>query len=368
MSENEKLQRSAHQQRRRKVIRRLAVTAIVLAAMLLYTGARFIQTGGNKYISFTEEGSAIYKAYLKENEFYSEEYLNGSHAYVASLVDHMTVDFDYKLHTEDPAVDCNYSYRITAQLGVRDKNSSLAIFNPVYELKSSEGIVSSRESVSIQDGVELDYNAYNKTAKSFIAAYNLDEVEASLTVQMTVDTALESSSLAEGRQDSYTISVHIPLVQKTVAPYVETPAVSNEQILLAANSQDAGLYQTLTILFAAAELLVMIALAVYLIYTRDRHIDYARKVAKILSGYRSFIQKINNPFDAAQYQVLQVDSFPELLEIRDTLQSPILMYENEDQTCTEFFVLSSGIQYCYKICVGANRYSGKRSGKQAANA
>ena len=43
---------------------------------------------------------------------------------------------------------------------------------------------------------------------------------------------------------------------------------------------------------------------------------------------------------------------------------PILMYENEDQTCTEFFIISSGILYSYKICVGSNRFGGRYSAKQ----
>jgi len=343
------------------MILRLAIVVAVLTAILLGTGIRFFQVGGNNYISYTESGSAIYKAYLKDNEFYREEYLNGSHAYVAALVDHMTVDFSYGLKMDESALRCGYSYQIVAQLEVRDKASKMAIFNPVYDLKSSEQMLSSGNCVSIQDSIVLDYVNYNKTAKAFMEAYNLNDAEAALVVRMTVKTALEGSSLAADGSNSYTISVHIPLVQKTVAPHVETPPTADTRKLLASNSQDPGLYKTLAILFGCAAALMAAVLAVYVIYTRDQHIDYARKVNRILSRYRSFIQKVNNPFDGSHHQLLQVDSFPELLEIRDTLQSPILMYENEDQTCTEFFIVSSGILYCYNICVEASRFSGKHN-------
>lgn len=366
MSEKEKLQRSAYQQHRRKMIIRIAVVVALLTAILLGVGIRFLQAGGNNYISYTESGNAIYKAYLKDNKFYSEEYLNGSHAYVAALVDRMTADFSYDFTMTDAAVRCSYRYQINAQLCVRDKQSKMDIFNPVYELKSGEEKISAGNTISIRESVALDYNAYNKTAKSFIKTYDLNDVEAFLAVCMTVKTSLEGNAAAAGGSNTYTITVHIPLNQTTVAPYVETPPVSDERKLLAANSRDLDLYKTLTILFAVADVLAAAWLAVYVIVTRDQHIDYARRVGKILSAYRSFIQKVNNPLDTQGYQVLQVDSFPELLEIRDTLQSPVLMYENEDQTCTEFFVLSSGIQYIYKIAVEDSRFGGKYSVKQAA--
>lgn len=364
MSEKEKMQRSAYQQHRRTMIIRIAVVVAVLTALLLGVGLRFLQAGGNNYISYTESGNAVYKAYLKDNKFYSEEYLNGSHAYVAALVDRMTADFSYDFTMADASVRCSYRYLITAQLCVRDKQSKMDIFNPVYELKTGEEKISTGNTISIRDSVELDYNAYNKTAKTFIKTYDLTDAEAFLAVAMTVRTSLEGGAAAAGVNNTYTVTVHIPLNQTTVAPYVETPPVSDERKLLAANSRDLDLYKTLTILFAAADVLAAAVLAIYVVVTRDQHIDYARKVGKILSSYRSFIQKINNPLDTQDYQVLQVDSFPELLEIRDTLQSPVLMYENEDQTRTEFFVLSSGIEYLFTICVEEDRRGGKYSVKQ----
>ena len=52
------------------------------------------------------------------------------------------------------------------------------------------------------------------------------------------------------------------------------------------------------------------------------------------------------------YQVLMVDTFKEMLEIRDTIDAPILMNDNEDQTCTRFIIpTNTKLLYMFEIKV-----------------
>ena len=98
---------------------------------------------------------------------------------------------------------------------------------------------------------------------------------------------------------------------------------------------------------------ILIGLLIAFIYlTRNTDINYAIKVKKILSAYRSYIQVITNPFDHEGYQILMVSTFKEMLAIRDTIQSPILMNENEDCTCTQFMIpTNTKILYVFEIKV-----------------
>ena len=49
---------------------------------------------------------------------------------------------------------------------------------------------------------------------------------------------------------------------------------------------------------------------------------------------------------------MQVNTFNEMLEIRDTLQRPILMWENPDETCTKFIIpADTKILYLYQIAM-----------------
>ena len=51
---------------------------------------------------------------------------------------------------------------------------------------------------------------------------------------------------------------------------------------------------------------------------------YKLELKKILSNYGSYIQKINNGFNLDKYEVIEIDKFNDILEIRETIQEPIL--------------------------------------------
>jgi len=90
----------------------------------------------------------------------------------------------------------------------------------------------------------------------------------------------------------------------------------------------------------------------YAYLSRNVDISYDIKVARLVRNYKSFIQKICNSFDVVGYQVLIIDTFEEMLEIRDTIQSPILMEENDDRTCSKFFIpTNTNLLYLYEIKV-----------------
>ena len=352
MSEIERLQRNIYQKRRKTVIVFLAVVIALVTALLAFVGVTYYKMNKDTYVSYTEKGEVIYKAYLADNQFYSEEYLNGSHAYVSTLIEKMTADFSYKLQMETDNVKYQYSYKVDAQVEVKDKETGMAIYNPYFELIAPKTKVSSGKKLVIEDSVAFNYDAYNRLAKSFIAAYNLDETESTLIVRMYVAVLGESEKFANESQGNYIIKLCVPLNKATVTPFVETPADEEQGQILAVKHSNKSLYKKLVIAAAIADIALIIILVIYATVTVDKHLDYARKVTRILSNYKAYMQKINNPVDASRYDVLNVDTFTELLEIRDTLQNPILMYENLDKTCSQFFIVTAtGILYMYEVKV-----------------
>ena len=112
MSEFEKQQRDAYQRNRKKWIMIQSVIIGVLVLGMLISSLVFFRMNKSTYVYYTEEGNVIHKAYLSDNEFYDESYLNGSHAYVSALIDKMTGDFTYDLKLDASDVEFKYSYRI----------------------------------------------------------------------------------------------------------------------------------------------------------------------------------------------------------------------------------------------------------------
>ncbi len=352
MSEIEKQERAAYQKGRKKIIYIQTAIIIVLTVLTLISSFTFADMSRKTYISYSETGNVVYKAYLKDNQYYSEAYLNGSHAYISSLIDRMTADFKYDLQMNAKDVTYRYSYKIDAQLEIKDGNSDTAIWNPIYDIIPSKETVVDNNRLSIREIVDIDYNKYNQEAKDFISAYNLKNTTSTLAVRMYVDVLGKSEQITSDNESQYVIELYIPLTQEVLKPTYSSSVPTGDQKILARDDSSKTVFFVLMIVFGSLDIIMMILLLLFVVLTRDEHIDYARKVKKILSNYRSYIQKTPSEADFEGYQILYIETFKEMLELRDTLQLPILMHENEDKTCSDFFITTdSHILYLYELKV-----------------
>jgi hypothetical protein len=352
MSELEKLQRSEYQRKRKRLIKLQSAIIAVLAVAFLVSAFGFSEMKKNTFVAYAEDGNVIHRAYLADNQFYEEDYLNGSHAYVASLIEKMTADFSYDLQMAAKNVRYQYTYRIDAQLEIKDKASNSPVFNPIYNLVPQTSAVCNGDRLSIRRLVEVDYNLYNDMASEFVRSFNLKTTVNTLIVRMYVDVVGMSESFASDNAGEYTIEMHVPLLEDTVKPSVSTTVPAGEQKIIAKDTTLQNVFKILAIVFASLTVVASVVLTVFIIKTRDKHIDYARKVQRLVSNYKSYIQKILDEYDTSGCQVIRVETFTELLEIRDTIHLPVFMYENEDKTCTRFFIATEAkCVYIFEIKV-----------------
>ena len=352
MSELEKIKRDEYQRKRKKFIWIQTLIVGILTLATIITSTLFISNNKNAYVGYTEEGKVIYRAYLADNDFYEEEYLNGSHAYVASLINKMTADFSYDVKMEIDNVNFQYTYKIDAQLIVKDKASKTKIYDSFYEVLYEETSDSSGDELKVRKLVEFDYQKFNKKADEFNRTYNLKNTENILLVKMTINVIGMCESFQNDNQDVYTITLSLPLMQTVVSPSVSATVPTGEQKIIVKDISSFENLKISAIVLGCLDLLATIILVLYIFLSIDKHIDYARKVKKLVSNYDSYIQQILTPFDFSNYQVLKINSFKGLLEIRDTVQSPLLMYENEDKTCSQFFITTAEkVLYLYEIAV-----------------
>ncbi len=352
MSELEKRQRDEYQKNRKKWI---FIEMIVAAALVLATILTFIPytiLNNNTYVYYAEDGKTTSRVYLADNSFYNENYLDESHAYVASLVDSIKTDFKYgmKLDT-DRDVEYRYSYSINATVNVIDRDSKAPLYDPVEELITPvKDAVTDNNALYIAETVDITYSKYNDLAKKFVDEYGISDATANLTIRMNVQVLGKSETLAEDKNNSYSMEVVIPLLKQTLKMTTQSSVPEGEQKILACDTVAKTVLLVLWIVFLCLSVLACAFIVVFVILTRDKHIDYSRRVQKLLSSYKSYIQRITTPFDFEGYKVLGVMTFAELLEIGDKLQNPVLMYENEDKTRSDFFVATANnIIYLYTV-------------------
>lgn len=93
-------------------------------------------------------------------------------------------------------------------------------------------------------------------------------------------------------------------------------------------------------------------LLIYLKKTETEEEKYDKQLKKIINNYDSYISRVEDDFNMQDYQILKVQKFSDLLEIRDTMQLPIIMIEHKEQSITCFVIPTpSNILYFYSISI-----------------
>ena len=355
MSEDEKLRRQQYKRNRKKWI---IIQAVALALVTVFALTSFLvydRMNRTYYIEYTEKGNVDYRVNLKENSFFDEDYVGPNQSYVSSLIENVDANFNYKLQMDNASVGFEYSYWIDAKLVISNKDTGDTIYAPVYELmpeikKSVEG----KDSLDIGASIGIDYNKYNKIATDFVNTYGLKNAKSMLVVTMNVKVLSTCEEFAEqNNENTYFTALNIPLTEENFSMFTTSSNTEGQSKVLACNNGvNQNVFLILSIVFASIAAAEAVALTVFVLITRNEDVNYTNKVRKILSSYRSFIQQIDGQFDVTGYQVVSVKTFKEMLSIRDTIQSPILMFENNDQTATEFVIpTASNIVYIHEIKV-----------------
>ena len=355
MSELEILQRQNYKRNRKKWSMIQLIAIIIAAAIALVSFFMYHRIDRTQLIEYVESGDVDYRVQYKANEFFPDEWIDDEKTYISSLIQGMNADFVYNLDTSSDEMKYNYEYVINAKLLIANKSNG----TPYYTFEElivpqKSGVLENQKSLKIKESVSIDYVKYNLLAKSFIETYSLAS-SASCTLLVTFDvvTQCANNGFENVNQINYSTSLNIPLAVDSVNIH-RTSANAEGEIrnLEYADAVNRGFVLTLTVVFAILAVLLSILLAVFMILTKNEDVTYANKVRKILNAYRSFIQQIDGEFNADGYQIVPIKTFNEMLSIRDTIQSPVLMWENSDETMTQFFIpTNTKLLYVFDIKV-----------------
>ena len=352
MSEAERLKRLNYKKNRKKwmSIQLVAmVLAVIIAAASFIT---FYNLGKAYYIDYTEAGDIDYRVYLKENDFFEEEYLGRGQSYVSTLIDTVSAEFKYKLATDTNNVAYDYSYGVKSRLEILDSNGT-TIFDRDYTVKEETRYTQSGGDLEINERVDLNYDEYNALAATFIERFKLPDTTCNLIVTMNVRVTGSSAAFEEDSKNSYAVSLLIPLTRRTLNINMTSSVPEGENKILAySGGVNRDIFGISGLVSTGVFIMLLLIYVAFIYLTRNHDINYSIRVKRLVSAYRPFIQQISNPFDTEGYQVLYIKTFSEMLGIRDTIQSPILMHENEDETRSQFIIpTATKILYLFEIKV-----------------
>ena len=367
MSEDEKRLRLNYRVVRNRWIKAQALCLIIALTVMLLSAVFAMIFNKTYYVGYTEHSEVDYGVHLKENDFYKDSFLGKDYAYIAALIDKVEASFDYEVVMDsDAPIDFTYTYRVDSVVEIKDIATSKVLYAPVYNEVAEVSKTASGKGVLVEATALVDYDRYNTVAKEFIDKYKLKNVKASVILQMVVDVTGKSDSFyAEENVDSYVSSISIPLNADTLEITITSATPPEGQKILSYTTKNiSDVFKVIAIVFACVAGVMAIVLWLFAYLSRNIDVTYDIKVAKLLRNYKSFIQRIRSAIDTSEYQVVLVDTFDEMLDIRDTLQSPILMQENEDKTCSRFFI-PTATRFLYLFEIKVEDYDDIYNAKEA---
>lgn len=76
------------------------ISGIICLILFSITSILFAEKGFNNFITktvyYNEDSTLNYKVYLNDNEYFKEPYLGENLQYIANLINHVELDFNYK--------------------------------------------------------------------------------------------------------------------------------------------------------------------------------------------------------------------------------------------------------------------------------
>lgn len=334
--------------RNNKISRHICIIIILfgifLSLMLLYINENKIE-----YVKYSEHGNIDYKVYLKENNFFEKEYLEKNNQYISTLIDNIQSDFKYNLSLDQENVTYKYTYKIVANVKVTDKTTKRYLYNKDEILVPEKEEKTKEKTININESVTIDYNKYNDLMNNFINIYEVGNIESNLTVSMIVNIVGSCENFHNDSKNESVMTLKIPLTTNTMDIDIKNDLLdtNNKVIMCQEKSKLNIVFLVLALISFTIDILLILNLIPYSKKTKSAKTKYEQEIKKILKNYRQYIQKVDKTTNFENYQIINLSTFTDLLEIRDTVQEPILMVE--EKTNTKFLIPTNNIVYTYIV-------------------
>ena len=277
-------------------------------------------------ISYSDSGLVDYRVYLKENEFYTENFLPKGKSYITSLIDYIDINYNYVFNIDD-LTSIDFEYQVMGDLIIENNTNKKELFSKEYEITEIKtNKINETNELAFNEKFQVDYSKYNTLANEFRSSYGVD-TNSYLKVYMKVKKDTLDDSIYSIHKTDNINEVIIPLSEKAIE--INIDANSNKTVnQVELTPQDNVNY--INILLALLLLLISIYFirVIFKSYKRmkRRRSEYDRYVNKILKEYDRLVVEIKTLIDFRKYNIIKVDSFTELLDVRDNLKIPINYY------------------------------------------
>ena len=274
-------------------------------------------------INYTENGKVEYKVYLNKNDYYAEEYLGMDKAYIANLINYIDADFSYVFKI-DKNTNMSFDYKIIGELVIENNSGEKRYFEKEYTiLDTKTKNINNSDSIVINENVKIDYNSYNNLANNFRSDYGVD-TNSYLNVYLEVESSTDES-LNYKINENNKINLKIPLSEKAIEINFNSSKQNTTKQVIPVGSiifNLKSLIMEIVLFICACVFFVkIIKLLTTLMKTQTQYDKY---VNKLLKDYDRLIVETHTITNMDNCNIIGVNNFNELLDVRDNLKVPII--------------------------------------------
>ena len=330
----------------------------MLIPTLIMLGLTVLVLKGSMYtkeesiIGYNEVGNIDYKVFLKENNYYKEQYLGKDMQYVASIIKNIVPTFTYEMHSEEE-MEYTYNYKVSADLIISDPNDN----NKVLYKRPSLLVKDTKEKVTggsfrVDQDVSINYDEYNNYVNAFKKEYALS-VNSKLVLTFNIDVVGKSPLLKEDFKKSSKLVIAIPMSEQTINIGIDTSDINNSGTL--ERNYMSQIKKPVALVLGVIVGLLSLALLYIVIYNfltnRSKTDVYKATIKSILREYDRAIvsSKTADTIDESKYNVIEVPRIEELLDAHDSTGKPILYNEDTENDISTFIIVSDEILYKYRV-------------------
>lgn len=298
-------------------------------------------------ITYRQISDIDYKVYLKPNDYYNQQFLDKNMQYIASLIDNINTNFTYSFNSSQN-INYKYMYYVKADVSVTSGEGKNVIYSKTDRITDPK-IISRQNSngFTINENLKIDYQKYNDLVKGFKSSYAIS-AESNLKLSLIVDVEDEKGNKIGNLNSKEVMNLTVPLTEQMVSITMDYKGTnnSNNASVYTDVTVSNKLYLTIAIVSFAISVIFLIKLFKFISKTSTKRTIYDVTLSKILKEYDRVIVNSKN-IVLSDDNIVDVNSFNELLDVRDNLEKPIIFSEIHKGQKSLFVVKSGDETYRY---------------------
>ncbi len=310
-----------------------------MTIMIFVISLIIFQKNRTKVIQANENTSINYQVCLNENKFYNTSCLEEGLQYVTSLTKNIRVDFNYNKVFQEKT-KANFEYYITTKMDVKlDAESGKELFKKEEKILDNKKVSVNGNVLSFVESIDIPFQDYNDYIIDYMNEYAIIG-KSNLKVSLFIK---------DEKGEREVSSLTIPLKELT---YGITKSETS-------NNMDTHITKSygIVVILSFIVLTISLGFSIYNLYKLTELLSksfkndskYDKKLKQILTTYDKVIVtlKDNNMLKNSN-DIYTVTTFLELLDVRDTVNKPIL-YFKVNNVKSEFYVQDIDRTYKYTL-------------------